>query len=248
MDKDRFLIGEALGWGWESFKANAGFLILYVLILMLVGSIPNLIQGLTRHTATYIIFGLIEFVLGVFINMAYVKVGLSFCDQKPPDFSDLYSSYERFLDFLIGSVLYGLIVLGGLILLIVPGIIFAIKFGFFAYLVIDREMDPIEALKSSWRMTNKETGHLFVFGLAAMGLILLGLICCFVGVFVTAPVVLLGLAYIYRSLLASWPELQVTQEPSAETVVSPAGGPAEPTAGEPTGPSAPGDDRPPAGP
>jgi len=55
--------------------------------------------------------------------------------------------------FLFGLILYTLITLVGTILLIIPGIIWGIKFQFFGYFIVDKGLEPIEALKRSAAIT-----------------------------------------------------------------------------------------------
>lgn len=54
---------------------------------------------------------------------------------------------------LIWGLLYGLIVFGWFMLLLIPWIIFWVRFQFFAYAVVDKWLWPIDALKYSWRIT-----------------------------------------------------------------------------------------------
>jgi len=67
-------------------------------------------------------------------------------------------------------------------LLIVPGIIFACRLAFVRYLVVDRNMDPVSAIKESWRMTRSHAWDIFALGLLAIPITIAGLICLGVGV------------------------------------------------------------------
>ncbi|MEA3324508.1 MAG: hypothetical protein U9Q37_05135 [Euryarchaeota archaeon] len=63
---------------------------------------------------------------------------------------------------MIGLILYGFIVVGGLILLTIPGIIWAIKFQFFDYLIVDKGLGPIDALEKSSEITRGVKWDLFI--------------------------------------------------------------------------------------
>ena len=106
-----------------------------------------------------------------------------------------------FFDYLIGSILYGLIVVVGLILLIIPGIIWAIKFQFFDYLIVDKGLGPIDALEKSSDITRGVKWDLFAFGILLAIINILGFLCLVVGLFVTIPVTLVAMAFVYRELL-----------------------------------------------
>jgi uncharacterized membrane protein len=96
--------------------------------------------------------------------------------------------------------LYGLIVLGGLILLIVPGIIWGIQFQFFAYYILTEGCSPVEALKKSAAITKGSKVNLFLFGLLMALVNLAGLLCLVVGLVVTVPTTLVAMAYVFRKL------------------------------------------------
>ena len=65
------------------------------------------------------------------------------------EFADLFSYFPLFFKYLSGSILYELIIVGGMILLIIPDIIWRIKFQFFSCFIVDKGVGPIEALKRS---------------------------------------------------------------------------------------------------
>jgi uncharacterized membrane protein len=100
----------------------------------------------------------------------------------------------------LASLLYGLIVLGGFILLIVPGIIWCLKFSQYKYFIVEKNAGPVEALKLSAQATDGAKWKLFSFGFVCLGINLLGLICLGVGVLFTAPLTMVAMAFIYRKL------------------------------------------------
>ena len=214
MADSKFSIGDAVSFSWDAMKNNLGFFIPAVLILFVVGAIPGGFQSMSAYMGTALaaiwslIFGIISFVVGTFINMAQIRIGLKFCDSQVADFPDMVSDYPRFLDFLVGSILYFLIVLGGLILLIIPGIYWAVRYHFFGYLILDQGMSPVDAIKKSGQITRGSWWHLFVFSLAMFGIWILGFLACCVGILFAFPVILVSIAYVYRSLLAAAPAVQ----------------------------------------
>jgi uncharacterized membrane protein len=66
--------------------------------------------------------------------------------------------------------------------LIVPGIILACRLAFVSYLVVDRKMETIPALKESWRLTRGHANKVFLMGLLAIPIVIAGLICLVVGI------------------------------------------------------------------
>lgn len=204
MATNRFSIGDAVRFGWDAMKNNLAFFVVIVLIAWVVEGVPSGLQSIFYDTwALVIVLSLISAVIGVFVHMAYVRISLLFAGGEVADYPDLYLSYPLFWKFLGGSILYGLIVLGGLILLIVPGIIFAVKYQFFAYLIIDQGAGPVESIKRSGEITMGAKWDVFVLDLAFLGINLLGFLACFVGLFATIPTTMVAMAYVYRRLLAT---------------------------------------------
>jgi len=248
MDEKTFSIGDAVGFGWETTKNNLGFLILAVLILWIVSAIPGGLQSpfyMSRGAAAVagIIFSLLSIVVGIFVNMAQIRIGLRFCSGETANFEDLYNEYPKFVDMLIGMILYGLIILAGFILLIIPGIYWAIRYHYVGYLIIDQNMKPVAALKRSGELTRGVWWHLLGFWIVMWALTMLGIILCCVGLLFTTPIVIIATAYVYRTLLARTPATNVqgsqlppqpqTQPPMQQP---PAQAPMQPPAGPPIQP------------
>ncbi len=204
MATNRFSIGDAVRFGWDVMKNNLMFFVVIVLIAWVVQGVPSGLQSVFYDSlALVIILCLISAVVGVFVQMACMRIGLLFAGGEVADYPDLYLSYSLFWKFLAASILYGLIVLGGLILLIVPGIIFAVKYQFFGYFIIDKGAGPAESIKRSGEITRGAKWDVFVLDLSFLGINLLGLLACFVGLFATIPTTLVAMAYVYRRLLAT---------------------------------------------
>ena len=236
MGKKDFSIGDAVQFGWDTMKNNLGFLIPAVLIMWLAAAIPSGLSSFSYRmplvaAAIYsLIFGIISFVIGMFVNMAQIKVGLRFSRGETADFPDLLNEYPRFWDFLLGSILYGLIVLGGLILLIIPGIYWGIKYHFYGYLIIDQGMGPVDAIKKSGELTDGVKWDLLVFWLALLGIYILGFLACCIGVLFAIPVILVAVAYVYRTLLIATMTPQAQQAPPVQAPGPPPAAPPEPPA------------------
>jgi len=201
----RFTIGEAVRFGWDTMKENFAFLIAFIFILWLAQAIPSGLQTWLGRTnaGPSIIFGVIGFMVGIFVGMAYIKIGLRFTAGEVADFHDLYSAYPHLWNYLVGTILYALIVLGGLILCIIPGIYWGVKYQFFGYFIIDQERTPTNALTRSGQVTQGIKGYLFLFNLAQLGIIILGFLACVVGILAAIPVNVVAHAYVYRKLVAT---------------------------------------------
>lgn len=91
--------------------------------------------------------------------------------------------------------------IGWIVLLgMIPVIYLSIRFVFAQYLLIDKNMGAIEALKTSWKATAPIQGQVFLFFILTLLVCVLGLICFFVGIFVSMIIVLYAEAALYRQV------------------------------------------------
>ena len=207
----KFSKGEAIKFGWTTVKNNFGFFICIFIIMGLIHFAPNCIGhliGWGKSGRTFVI-NIISLILSVIVTMGFINIALKLSDAQKAQIADLFTCVPLFLNFIIGSILYVLIVFAGMIILIIPGIVLAIKFHFYSYLIIDQGLGPIEALKKSSSITKGVKWNLFLFGLLLAAINILGVIALFVGTAVTMPIVVVALAFVYRQLSGQGPGLPV---------------------------------------
>ncbi len=201
-NSEKFSTKEALRFGWNTFKAHSGFFISVLAAVLLINLGLNAIGALVSDSAALsLLVGVVSWILQVLISIGLLRIPLKFLDGQKGEFGDLVSGGRWFVNYLIASVLYALMVLGGLVLLIVPGIILGIRFQFFGYLIVDKNLGATEALKKSWAMTKGSVWDLFLLGVVLALLNLAGALVLMVGLFVSVPVTILAMAFVYRKLL-----------------------------------------------
>lgn len=205
MAEHKFSMKEAVKFGWGKMKENLGFFIGLLLIVAAIYFVMGFIQeavGGNRPSPPIgtIIIGLLFRVVEIIINMGLIAIAIKFADNVKGEIKDLFSQIHLFFKFLLSSICYGLIVALGLILLIVPGIIWAIKYQFFGYLIIDKGMGPIQAIKESGKITYGAKTDLLLFDLVLLGINILGAIALLIGLFATIPTSMVAYAYVYRKL------------------------------------------------
>ena len=205
---NKFVISEALQFGWDTTKSNIGFFIGLLIVAGLIQYVPDIVAEIIEADAPdlSLIIRIASYVLSMIIGMGIIKICLRFCDGEKGEFSDLFSCYPLFFKYLIGSILYGLIVVVGLILLIIPGIVWAIKFQFFDYLIVDKGLGPIDALEKSSEITRGVKWDLFIFAILLGIINLMGFVCLLVGLFVTIPITMVATAFVYRKLMPKMPQ------------------------------------------
>jgi uncharacterized membrane protein len=195
---------DALRFGWSTMRSNLGFFIGLLIVVGIAFFVPNMITKLLMKNSRIlsIIISISSWIFNVVIYLGLIRISLRFCNNKKAKFTELFSCFPLFFKYLFGSILYGLTILGGVILMVVPGIIWAIQFMFFSYFIVDKGFGATEALKRSSLITKGVKWDLFVFGLLLIAINLLGALCLLVGLFATIPTSIVALAFVYRKLLA----------------------------------------------
>lgn len=202
--KNNFSIGEAVSYGFNRAKKHWGFLIVCVLISIAASMIPNLTaSALTDRgnpTIASFIVQIAGWVLQMAVSLGLIGVALRLYDKKRTEFKNLFDYFNLIIPYLIASIIYGVIVVVGLILLIIPGIIWAIKFRYFSYFMVDKNLGPIDALKASSKITKGVKWQLLFFGIV-LGLInIVGALLILVGLLFTIPLSIMAEVYVYRKL------------------------------------------------
>jgi uncharacterized membrane protein len=214
MTTQNFFIGEAVRFGWSTMKSNLGFFIGLLIVWLFFLIVPYSFIVLPAFAVSIplgIILFIADIVLTMVISMGLVKIALRFCDKEKGRFSDLFSQYRLFFKYLFAWILYVLIVFAGTLLLIVPGIIWGIKFWFFDYFVVDKGLGPIGALKRSSAITRGVKWDLFGFFFVLGAINLLGALFLLIGLFATIPATLVAAAFVYRKLLAQTETVETTE-------------------------------------
>lgn len=199
----RFEIKEAISFGWESLWKNVWFWISLVLIAGVLSWLRDLIAADITSDSAKTILEIIYYLVSSAISLAILKVILNYVDKKVADYSALRFDFKTYVNYVLATIIYTFIVVVGFLLLIVPGVIWAIQFQFYGYLIIDEGLTPIAALKRSLEITRGERGHLFVYGLILVGIMILGVLALVVGLLFAVPIVWLATAFIYRHLKSS---------------------------------------------
>ena len=106
--------------------------------------------------------------------------------------------------------MFALVVLG-LFALIIPGIIIGCRLAFVSYIVMDKKLDPIEAVELSWKLTRGHGLQIFLMGFVSIFIFIFGLLLLIVGVFPALIWICSSFAALYESILRD-------KEPKVETV------------------------------
>jgi hypothetical protein len=114
---------------------------------------------------------------------------------------DMFVVFQKnYWNAVVANVVVGVIVGLGIVMLVVPGIIFACRLAFVPYLVVDREMDVMDALRVSWDMTRGYGWQIFFMGFLAFWIVIGGLALLVVGVFISMMWIAAAFAAMYHAV------------------------------------------------
>jgi uncharacterized membrane protein len=202
MSERAFSMEEALRFGWKTTLANLKPLLLVGLVGAFLGLLNQALAGPGPNNGLRALLLLVVQICQAALVMVWIRVALTLHDGQKLEWTRPPSLVADFLTFLLTWVLYGLVVGIGLVLLVVPGVILALMFGFSGFLVVDRKLDPIEAFRESNRLTKGVKGQLLGFALLLLGVNILGAMALGVGLFLTVPMTFIAAAYVFRRLQA----------------------------------------------
>lgn len=195
---------EAIAFGFEVAKKNISFFVSLLVIVAIVYLGLQFFQialNGQRNALASFLYAVIFWLVNVVISMGVIRISLRFVDGRTPKLSDVFRT-NSVLSFILVSVVRSFIVLVGILLLIVPGIIWSIKLQYAGYLVVDKGMGTVDALNKSWEITKGVKLNLFLFGIILVLINILGFLAILVGLIITVPLSMVANAFVYRRLLS----------------------------------------------
>ncbi len=202
--------------GWTLFKGHKATLIISLVVLMILQMMTRSNKGglLYHHDSLIrILVAVIAWVAVTIVKIGWLKLTLMIEDGESPKWTEVFSHADHFIRFIIGSLIYAIGTGLLMILLIVPGIYFAITYSFVPLLIIDKNMGIGEAFAKSGEMTRGHKWKIFGLVLATIGLTILGALVFLVGLLVVIPVCALAYAHVYRTLLKHAPHHAASEAP-----------------------------------
>lgn len=221
MANDRNINFQALfSSSWNIYKQHIQFMVGVIVTLMVLGVLPGIyfdyfnsgITDLENFDLSQILFAdneltVKERLFSIFlqllewvVDLGVIVVSLKLVDNQETSVSDLFNNWDKVFAYVVATIIYGLAVIIGLLLLIVPGIYFAIRLQFYSYLIFDKGLNPFEALSESYNLTKGHTFDLFLIGIIQFLLSIVGLMALIVGIIPVMGYFYILNSMIYRSL------------------------------------------------
>jgi uncharacterized membrane protein len=207
---ESFSISAAIDKGFSLVKSDFW---LFVGVFVTVHLLPHLpiaaakiISGDDNGLAL-LVGTLLQFVLQFGLLLGAIKFCLKKYDNQPTGFNELFSSFAPglMLNYMVATLLYGLMASLGFVFFVIPGIILSLTFQFYSYAMVENDLGPLQSLKRSSEITQGVKWKLFLLGLALFGINLLGILCLGIGLLFTIPATYMALITVYKQLSTRQP-------------------------------------------
>jgi hypothetical protein len=199
-------VGSAISYGWKKFTEHAAAFIILVLAVFVALVVLNILQNLlTPEGGGFIgvIWSLalsaVVFVITFIIQAGVYRAGLGVTRGEAPNVSMLTQT-DNIGAYILTVIVVGLGFLVGLILCIIPGLIWLIFTAYAPILALDKGVGPGAAISQSINWVKNDFGRVFLILLVSWLVYIAGAILCGIGLLVSIPVALVAMIYSYRAL------------------------------------------------
>ena len=152
----------------------------------------------STHQSSGPVEGILSQILSIFLSLGLARIGLNLVSGREVSVAMLFGEGRKLLPAIGASILFGAMVVVGLILLIVPGIYLALRFGHFMNAMVDKNLGVLDSLKYSSSITTNNRLNLFVLAVLSFFIVLAGALALLVGLIFAYPVVWLGWMVAFR--------------------------------------------------
>ena len=105
-------------------------------------------------------------VLGLIVTIGAIRVFVGDETERLPREYFTRNVLWAAVNFVVGAIVFGIVVALGFVALVVPGIYLLIALGFWSAFVAVEDQNFVEALRSSWRLTRGHRFEVFVVAVA----------------------------------------------------------------------------------
>lgn len=236
----KIVIGDIVSRAWDLAVKHWPIFVLLVLLNSLLGSIglsvdSSFADNLGQNPDPQVIMQALSeavtvtpwLIVGVLISMyiAFVMYRMlrnAVVNGRPYEnlVDELKIDITQFALFFVVNLLYGIAVGIGFMLCLIPGIFISIRWMFAPYIMATENVGITEAFGRSWQMTKGNFWDLFLLGLVAIGISILGLCACCVGIIFAEVVVdfMLVVAYFVLKPVEPQPEPESIVEETTDFV------------------------------
>lgn len=165
-----------------------------------------IIELVMSHIIALLISSLVLSLFFIGFDLGFKRIALDIRDKDTSTLATLFSCFGLLLQGFIAWALYCIMVWVGWFFFIIPGFFALLRFAFFPYFIVDRNVGPITALKMSYRVTAGHIWDMFAFWIVVRLLVYIGFLS-WIGIILTWPLSTLAYAFVYRQLTIARPSV-----------------------------------------
>jgi hypothetical protein len=177
--------GRWIGAGWQLVKNDLGNYILLAIVFSLLSGVP--------------------FIAGALITGFHIFTMKKLLGRNA-EFADLFKGFNFFVPTLVASLLIALFTFLGTLACLIPGLVVAAMYKFTYLFIADKRMDFWPAMEASHAIVKQDYFGFTMFLLASVLVNILGVLCCFVGIFVTIPITFAAITVAYQEIVGFDPQ------------------------------------------
>lgn len=194
-----FLIGEALRFGWERTRAHSGIVFKVLLTLFGLQIAQSIVTQVLMPSFEGVLALAVIIIAGIVVGAGALVITLKLARGETAHYNDIIPPLELVARYFFASMLAGIVILIGFVLLIVPGIYFLARYSMVRFAAIDGH-GIVGSLRESGKLTEGVKWRLLGFMFVLVLLNLLGVIAFVVGLLITVPVSMIAHAHVYQKL------------------------------------------------
>jgi uncharacterized membrane protein len=176
---------------WDCFTKDLKF--------FLVSGIVYTVLAVLSYVSDSVTVLIVSVVLMPYVMMSLIRASIASVRGETVDFSLFKNNWKKFIIYYVTALLLSIIIMIGTILIIVPGVICAVMFAFAIYLIIDKDINIVDAFKKSAEITKGSRWHILLLFIILAFISVFGNVVI-IGTIVTVPYATLMMAKAYESL------------------------------------------------
>ncbi|WP_203337627.1 hypothetical protein [Nocardioides limicola] len=218
-------IGAAFKYAFEKFQANLGPFVIAGLaifgVLVFGGIVQAVISSMSNPTLVFdmetgrwvtsgglgfIATNLVNGVIGLVVNLVamlimagMIRSALDITAGRPVTAASMFRT-DQLVQVFVAAVLIAIGGTIGLLLCVLPGIVFYFFTSYTLHFVGDRNLTAVEAIKASFNFVKDNFVQVLLVYLCVLAVTIVGAILCLVGLIAAIPIGTLLTAYAFRSL------------------------------------------------
>lgn len=201
-----FTVGNLFRDAWKDYKKYWRIILLVMVVMAIVVSFGQVGADYNPYTEAYVQDGFASIISSLaitWLGIGYINFMLNIVDGKQARFKDIFygvKSVEQFAYYVLVNLIYGAIVMLGLVFLIIPGIVLGIGLMFSKYYIAENRLGFADAFKSSWEITKGNRWKMLWLGIVLGFFNIFGALVLGVGLLITIPVSQLIYTRLFRQL------------------------------------------------